>query len=198
MINEILKHYTENCSLSLLIRHADRDNIPQGSFGNDVLLNSQGKLNSLRFGESISELKVNRILTSPIGRCIQTAEYIAKGYRNSIEIIETTALGAPGLHISDEKVAGDFFLNYGFDEVYKQFLQENNIPGITKAGELNKSITNFLNENSDTKGITIFVTHDMLIAFYHYTINKQVYTKENWVKYLTGILLKDGIYEEST
>jgi hypothetical protein len=29
----------------------------------------------------------------------------------SVEIIETTALGAPGLHIADEKIAGEFFYN---------------------------------------------------------------------------------------
>jgi len=141
-------------------------------------------------------MRLNKILTSPIGRCIQTAEFIAKGYGKNIEIIETTALGAPGLHIIDEKLAGEFFLKNGFDEMYKSFIQEIEIPGVPRLSEFNKSFTNHLVENTNQNGLTIFVTHDMLIAFYHYSINKTIYTKENWIKYLSGLLLKNGKYEK--
>lgn len=196
MIQETLKHYSDKNKLSLLIRHGDRDKIPHGSFGNEVLLNKKGKQNALKFGENITELKVNKILTSPVGRCVQTAELIAKGYGRNIEIIETTALGAPGLHIYDEVDAGKFILKYGFDEMYKRFISEAEIPGVPTIAELNQSITNFLNQNTSQNGLTIFVSHDMLIAFYHYSINKTVYTKENWIQYLTGLILKNGKYEK--
>jgi len=196
MIEETLKHYSENDQLSLLIRHGDRDKIPHGSFGNEILLNEKGKQNSIKFGEGIAGMRLNKILTSPIGRCIQTAEFIAKGYGKNIEIIETTALGAPGLHIIDEKLAGEFFLKNGFDEMYKSFIQEIEIPGVPRLSEFNKSFTNHLVENTNQNGLTIFVTHDMLIAFYHYSINKTIYTKENWIKYLSGLLLKNGKYEK--
>lgn len=196
MIQDVLRYYSEDCKISLLVRHGDRDQIPQGSFGNEILLNEKGKHNSLKFGENISHLKVNKILTSPVGRCVQTAEYIAKGYGSNIEIIKTTALGAPGLHICDEKVAGEFYLKYGFTEMYKRFLDEVEIPGIPSITKLNQSISNFLNEQTNQKGVTIFVTHDMLIAFYHYSINKTIYTKKNWINYLTGLLFKNGKHEK--
>ncbi len=196
MIKETIQHYTENTKLSLLIRHGDRDKIPEGSFGNEILLNEKGKQNSFIFGESLAKLNVNKILTSPVGRCVQTAEQIAKGYGKDIEIIETTSLGAPGLHIHDEKIAGEFYLKHGFDEIYQRFLREIKIPGIPTVSEVNESITKFLIENTNQNGLTIFVTHDMLIAFYHYSLNKSRYTKENWIKYLSGLLLKDGKYEK--
>lgn len=178
--------------ISLLVRHADRDDIPQGSFGNEILLNEKGKENAQRFGESLFDRKINRIFTSPIGRCVQTAEYITKGYESSIEIIETTSLCAPGLHISDEKLAGDFLLQHGFDEMYKRFTQGEKIPGIPNINELNHRVTNFINENSTKNGMTIFITHDMLIAFYHFSINKKVYTKDNWINYLTGLTFRNN------
>ncbi|GHT45132.1 hypothetical protein AGMMS49965_21820 [Bacteroidia bacterium] len=99
MVEQIQKHYSESNKLSLLIRHADRNKIPSGSFGNEVMLNETGKANALKFGEALSDLKINKIMTSPIGRCVQTAEFIAKGYGQAIDIIETKALGAPGLRI---------------------------------------------------------------------------------------------------
>lgn len=179
--------------ISLLLRHSDRDDIPQGSFGNEVLLNEKGKQNAQSFGENLSERKINRIFTSPVERCVQTAEFITKGYGSSIEIIETTALGAPGLHITDEKIAGDFFLEYGFDGMYSRFIQGKEIPGIPSVNELNHRITTFLKENSTQNGSTLFITHDMLIVFYHFSISKKVYTKDNWVNYMTGLTFKNGI-----
>ncbi|MCC7222483.1 MAG: histidine phosphatase family protein [Chitinophagales bacterium] len=184
-----------NEKISLLIRHSDRDDIPQGSFGNEILLNEKGRQNAQSFGENLSGSKINRIFTSPVGRCIQTAEFITKGYGSSVEIIETTALGAPGLHITDEKIAGDFFLQHGFDEMYKRFIQGEKIPGIPNIGELNHRITSFIKENSTQNGTTIFITHDMLIAFFRYSIDKTVYSKDNWINYLTGLTFKNGIYE---
>lgn len=182
--------------ISLLLRHADRDDIPQDSFGNEILLNEKGKQNSLNFGKKLAEKKVNRIFTSPIRRCVQTAEFIIQGYGSSLEIIETTALGAPGLHISDEKIAGEFFLQHGFDEMYNRFINGKEIPGVPGIDELNYRITNFIKENSTENGITLFITHDMLIAFYHFSINKKVYTKDNWVNYLTGLTLINGQFYE--
>jgi broad specificity phosphatase PhoE len=185
-----------NEKISLLLRHADRDDIPQGSFGNEILLNEKGKQNAQSLGKNLSESKINRIFTSPVERCVQTAEFLTKGYGKTIEIIETTALGAPGLHITDEKIAGEFYLQYGFDEMYKRFMQGKEIPGIPNINQLNYRITNFITENTTTNGTTIFITHDMLIAFYHFSINNKVYTKDNWINYLTGLTFINGqIYE---
>jgi broad specificity phosphatase PhoE len=185
-----------NEKISLLLRHSNREDIPKGSFGNEILLNEKGIQNAISFGESLVEKKINRIFTSPIERCVQTAEYITKGYGKSLEIIETVALGSPGLHISDEKIAGEFFLEYGFDEMYNRFMQGHEIPGIPSVNELNHRIATFLKENTTQNGRTLFITHDMLIVFYHFSINKKVYTKDNWVNYMTGLTFKNGIIDE--
>ncbi len=196
MIQEIKKAYIENNKLSLLIRHGDRDKILKGTFGDNVLLNDIGINNSIEFGKSLSQMKINRILTSPIGRCVQTAEYIKTGYNRDVEIVETLALGAPGLHISDAKLAGEYYLKFGIDKIYKMFLEGVKIPGVPTDNEFNRLMSDFLITNTYDNGITIFVTHDILIALYHYCISKTIYTKENWVKYLSGIILKDGKYEK--
>ncbi|HRK28594.1 MAG TPA: histidine phosphatase family protein [Chitinophagales bacterium] len=197
MLHQILKHYSEQDKLSLLIRHGDRYPIPPESFGQNVLLNDEGKKNSLNFGKKLATLNINRILTSPVQRCIQTAELISKGYGKDLDIIVTTALGEPGLHISDAVAAGNFYLRHGFNQMYELFLQEAMVPGVPPIKELNKSITDFLTEQTAQNGITIFVTHDMLIAFYHYSLDKTVYNiKTKWINYLTGLMLKNGNYEK--
>lgn len=185
-----------NDKIALLLRHADRDDIPEGSFGNEIVLNDKGKRRAELFGESFAEMKINRIYTSPVERCVQTAEFITKGYGKSIEVIETKALGAPGLHITDEKIAGNFYLEHGFDKMYSMFKLGNEIPGMASINELNFKLTSFIKEHTKENGRTLFITHDMLIAFYHFSINGKVYTKENWVNYLTGLTFTNGIIDE--
>ena len=197
-MKENLIHYSEKNRLSALIRHADRDEIPNGSFGNDILISKKGKENSFNFGKCLSELKVNRIFTSPVQRCVQTAEQIGKGYGKSINIIQTTALGNPGLQIYDDKLAGEYFMQHGGFTMYTHFTQGREIQGVRSTEELRVSMTNFIAENTTQNGLTIFISHDMIIAMYHYCLDKTIYTKDNWVNFLSGITLKNGRYEKST
>jgi broad specificity phosphatase PhoE len=196
MLEHIYKQYSENDNISLLIRHADRDRIPTGEFGNDALLNETGKERALSFGKSLVNLKINEIFTSPVERCVQTAEYIAKGYGKPLEITKAHELGDPGLHISNAKIAGKFFLTEGFDELYYRITYNIEIPGIAITEQFNEKMTAFLTENTKENGITVFVTHDLLIAHYHFSINEKIYPKDDWVKYLGGLILKNGKYEE--
>jgi broad specificity phosphatase PhoE len=188
MIDKI-KQYPANSKLALLLRHADRDRIPTGTFGNEVLLNEKGVANSLHFGSELIDYKINKIYTSPIQRCFQTAEFIADGYRKKIEIIPTKSLGDPGLHILDEKIAGNFFIKHGFDEMYERFISGIEIPGVLRAKEFRIEMSRFIKEHSRENGLTLFITHDMLIAFYHFSIDKTIYTKDNWVNYLSGLII---------
>lgn len=185
-----LNNYNEKSKIALIIRHADRELIPEGEFGNEVLINDKGKKNSINFGNQLQQYKICSIYTSPIERCIQTAEFIAKGYNKKIKIIKTTSLGDPGLHVSNENKAGDFYLTYGFDEMYRRYVNHQQIPGVPTPSELKKSMTQFIKTNTKKEGITIFITHDSVIAFYDFALNGKTYSKENWVNYLSGMIVK--------
>lgn len=187
---EKLKKHNQNSKIALLIRHADRELIPEGEIGNEILINEKGVKNSLQFGHLLQQYKINKIFTSPIQRCVQTSEYISTGYGEKIEIVKTKSLGDPGLHVSDEKKAGDFYLKFGFDEMYRRYINNQKIPGVPTPNELKKSMTDFIQTNTQQKGLTIFVTHDAVIAFYNFAINKMIYTKDNWIDYLSGIILE--------
>lgn len=189
MINK-LKKYDKDAKIALVIRHSDRELIPEGEIGNEILINEKGVKNSVDFGKLLNQYKINKIFTSPIGRCVQTSEFITNGYGKDIEIIKSNALGDPGLHVSDEKKAGDFYLKFGFDEMYKRYKNHQKIPGVPMPKELNKLMTNFIKTNTNQNGITIFVTHDSVIAFYDFALNNKIYTKNNWINYLSGMILE--------
>jgi broad specificity phosphatase PhoE len=185
-----IRHYPSHEKLTVLMRHADREKIPDGEFGNDILINKKGKIHSLELGILLQPFQINDIFSSPIQRCVQTGEYISEGYDKSIIIKENTALGSPGLHITDEVAAGKFYLKHGFDESYKKFMNHEKMPGVASMETYGKLMTEFLMDNTTEKGITLFITHDSLIAFYHYYLNKTIYTRDNWINYLSGLVLK--------
>lgn len=188
MLNEIQRHNADS-KLALIIRHADRDKIPDGSFGNEIMLNQKGTENSFKFGEQLRNHKINCIYTSPVPRCVQTAHFLKEGYGQELPFYTTKALGDPGLHISDATLAGEFFLKHTLDEMYRRFIANEATPGVPDAISFEKEMSSFIKDKTKENGLTIFITHDSLIAFYHYCLNKKIYTKDNWVKYLNGILI---------
>jgi broad specificity phosphatase PhoE len=188
-IIEELNNLPDHSRIAIIIRHADRDRIPPKQYGNDVLLNEVEKQNSLLFGERIKHKQIKKIYSSPIQRCIQTGEYITKGYGQKLEIITTKSLGDPGLHIMDETSAGEFYLEHGFHVMLERFVKGEETPGVPTPAAFKKGMDEFISKNTAKKGITVFITHDSLIAFYDFCLTGKIYTQENWVNYLSGIII---------
>ena len=193
-LEELLPPYSKEDKISLLIRHSNRGDIPHGSDGREVLLTEQGKINASLLGKKLLNCRLNKIVTTPVERCIQTAEYIAKGYGQNIDIEPSNKFG--GLHIIDWEIANKFLSKKnGYEDWYNGILNNISVPGIHSAVQYKELMTNFITEHTQEKGLTVFVSHDFLIAFYHYALNKKIYTMfSDWVDYLSGIILKDGEY----
>ena len=183
-----IKNIDPRIRTALIIRHGDRELIPVGEIGNEIPINETGKKNAINFGRSIQNIPINHIFSSPIPRCVQTANCIVQGNNNGISITETKSLGDPGLHIDDEIVAGKFYLEHGFDEMYRKFCTNEYIPGVPSPMEFKNRMDLFIEKNTKNEGITIFITHDSIIAFYDYCLTGKIHTKENWIPYLTGII----------
>ena len=188
-IIEQLNDFAHHKKIALVIRHADREQIPSGEYGNEILLNDKGIENSVTFGRLLKVKKVAKIFCSPIQRCVQTGQFIANGYEKDFEIIETRALGAPGFHITDEVIAGQYYLENGFFKILDEFRNGITTPGMRESGEFYAMMSDFIKENSAEEGITIFITHDAVISLLHYCYDNKIYTEENWVEYLNGFII---------
>ena len=89
----------------ILVRHAERPEILSG-VGNDVHLTEHGIASSFEFGQSLKKRKVVSIKTSPVLRCVQTAEQIAMAVSFSKHEIQfCRQLGDPGIFIADADLA---------------------------------------------------------------------------------------------
>ncbi len=175
----------------IIVRHAERPDIPAGEVGNDVLLNAQGLQASFAFGQSLNQ-NIISIRTSPISRCVQTATEIAKAVGYGISNIETcTDLGSPGYFISDGSLAWRHWQEKGSQRV-NQFLLDGS-ECWDGFNDLEKSAAQFKNKvekalRSSQNGTHLWVTHDTILAAFAARVLDEPITIDQWPEYLGSLI----------
>lgn len=175
----------------LFIRHGDRNKIPDGEFGNDVELNEKGLSRSKELGISLANHRINKIFTSPIIRCVQTAQAISEGIGRDVPIEQSTLLGHPGAFVYDGHAAGQTYLQLGFRRFYQSLLNGIPLAGNLPIHEGAEILTNFFIHTSFNPGLNIHVSHDMIVALYAHAMFRKTYEPDiNWIKYLDGVIFQ--------
>ncbi len=153
--------FEQGCQV-LVIRHAHRPEIPPGRFGHELSLTEEGEKASLALGEKLSRTVWGEVHSSPLIRCRQTAGFFLRGAKQKIPIIHSKMLGDPGPFISDLEKAGPIFLKKTPQEIVRQLISLQSVPGMRTLEEGGKLFADYL------KTIKTFpclmVTHDSIIS----------------------------------
>ena len=88
----------------LLLRHSVRDEIPPGETGNEVPITDVGKDIALKLGQKLGA-RLKSLHSSPLPRCVQTAEALRLGSGVDARIAESRLLGDPGVYVLDGHLA---------------------------------------------------------------------------------------------
>ncbi len=183
---------SEDHPWSLLIRHATRPPIPAGSFGNDLLITDEGRRHAMELG-GLLQGRLGRLVTSPVLRCVETAQAIRRGAHASARLTTDITLGDPGVWIADGHAVGDAFLKDGPRGVVARQLAGDAAPGMTP---LDLGVTRFLKTLLSTQGgpgqIDVFVSHDAVIAPLLGALLESNNIAEIWPEYLEGTLLNQS------
>lgn len=186
-----LRDLNDDLPAIMFIRHGDRNKIPDGEFGNDVELNETGWSSSQALGTLLKNHQVNKIYTSPIIRCVQTAKSISSGIGKDIPIEYSAFLGHPGAFVYDGHAAGQTYLRLGFRRFYHDLLNGVPLDGNLPVTEGSEILTNFFKSTSAAPGLNIHVSHDMIVALYAFgTFRKTFMPDVNWVRYLEGVIFQ--------
>lgn len=171
----------------LLVRHGERPEIPQNSVGNEVMLTEKGKSDARRFAQNISG-PVIAIQSSPIARCMQTAEIIADvvGLQKECVIVNRD-LGDPGFIINDGVQAWTHWQQKGHQRVNEYLISgDGRWSGFE---DLNSAVIMFDNKIREHlamfgEGVHVWVTHDTILATYASRIMPRRLHISQWPKYL--------------
>jgi len=190
-IVEQLAMVPEGADASLVVRHAERENIPAGTFGHEVNLTAGGTLAAEQLGAALSENRALTVVSSPVPRCVQTAQAMLRGAGTSAEVLTDRSLGDPGAFIVDAETAGPLFLELPIPEIARRQLQDAMpLLGMRPTPEgveiLQELATSPLGDNGR---LHVFVTHDIILSVFVASIIDSSLEETGWPGFLERLLL---------
>ena len=177
---------------ALMLRHAEREAIPPGTFGVDVPLTARGVASAERLGAMLSDLGVQvGVTTSPVPRCVSTAQAILRGGGWPAEVAVDWRLGAPGPFVVDEAVSGALFLEIDILEIVQRQLTQVEPPaGMRATAEGIDLLLGLAASDLGRRGhLNIYVTHDAILAVLVAYLYRLSIDEVGWPGYLDGLLL---------
>lgn len=171
----------------IIIRHAERPAITDGTVGDELSLTEKGKADTLVYAENFDS-EVISIRTSPIARCVQTAQIMANQWGYPLDEIQTcNKLGDPGFFISDSELAWQNWLEKGAEAVNQYLLSGNEKwPGFLDFDMAIKEMRSWIRNTliSSRPGSHIWVTHDTILATLASRLSPNPLSLEQWPGFL--------------
>ena len=191
-ITEQLSGIPAQADVSLILRHAEREDILQGTFGVDVPLTACGVASAERLGAMLSVARPQvRATASPVPRCASTAKAILRGGDRPEEVALDWRLGEPGPFVVDEEISGALFLRVGILEIVRHQLTHVEPPsGMRATSEGVDILLGLAADDLRSCGrLNIYVTHDAILAVLVAHMYRLPVDDISWPGYLDGLLL---------
>jgi len=182
-----IEEVPSSAAVAVLLRHSVRGHLPHGDAGWAVPITSEG----LRIAQQLGAMlggRLQTLHTSPLPRCIQTAEALRVGAAVEIPVVPDRLLGDPGVYVVDGKVALSNWQSLGHEGVMEHLVSHDcPLPGMAAPGSAARFLVqHMLAAAGDRPGIHVFVTHDSLVTATAARILGQPLGTEAWPWYLEG------------
>lgn len=175
--------------VALLLRHSVRDEIPPGEAGNEVPITDAGKDIALKLGQKLGE-RLKSLHSSPLPRCVQTAEALRLGSGIDARIAKSRLLGDPGVYVLDDRLAWRNWETLGHEGVMQHLVAKKEaLPGMAQPDEAARFLVQSMLSLADgAPGIHVFVTHDILMTATVARLQGVSHEPADWPKFLEGAL----------
>ena len=177
---------------SLVLRHAEREDIPAGTFGVDAPLTARGIESAESLGATLASVRSEiGVATSPVPRCVSTAKAILRGGGRPEELVLNRRLGDPGPYVIDEEAAGALFLEIGILEIVRRQLCDAEPPaGMRPTAEGVDLLLELTSSRLRHGGrLNVYVTHDSILAVLVAHLYGLRVDDIRWPGYLDGLLM---------
>lgn len=175
--------------VALLLRHSVRDEITPGETGNKLPITDAGKDIAFKLGQKLG-VRLKSLYSSPLLRCVQTAEALRLGSGVDAHISESRLLGDPGVYVLDGYLAWNNWETLGHEEVMRHLVAEKKaLPGMAQPDEAARFLVQSMLSLADgAPGIHVFVTHDVLVTATVARLQVVRHEPADWPLFLEGAL----------
>jgi len=183
-------HDLEWDSCIIFIRHSERRSlfIHEAERQSELMLTKNGVDSSIEIGRKISDVKHRSMsaISSPMGRCKQTAESILEGMDMATPVEVEDALGGTAFICSIGEKSWDAQIPHSI--LAAKHICGEQIPGWYDAAQGVKNVTDLLIPRLDDYDLTLCVTHDAFV-FRFLGILSGRYYEDRWIDFCDGGLL---------
>lgn len=192
-----LKNISEDQSVAMLIRHSVRLDLPPGDAAYSLPITDKGSEIAEELGRHLGP-RLRRLYTSPLVRCVQTAEAMASGSELDRHIHHDRMLGDPGAFVLDGKRAWSNWQQRGHEGVMSHLVSADKpLPGMADPDSAARFLVHHMLAACDgVPGIHAFVTHDSLITAAAARLLGEPLGTDDWPWYLEAAFFwkKDGVF----
>lgn len=171
----------------LLLRHSVRDALPLGDAAYTLPITRIGWKLGKEFGALLAH-RLRTLRTSPLIRCVQTAEALREGAGTDLPIIKDQLLGDPGVYVLDGQLAWSNWETLGHEGVMAQLVSASDpLPGMARPDEAARLLVQQMFEIAGKEpGIHVFITHDSLVTATAAQFLEMPLGPTEWPQYLEG------------
>lgn len=190
---DILDRAPTDRPVVVLLRHSVRDDLPPGDAAYVLPITETGRRLALELGKLLGD-RLRTLQSSPLTRCVQTAEALAEGAGVELSVEPNRLLGDPGAFVLDGRRAAANWEQLGHEEVMRHLVCEGDpLPGMARPDEAARFLVqSMLAVAAGRPGVHVFVTHDSLVtATAAHLLGRQL-GREDWPWYLEGAFFWAG------
>ncbi len=175
--------------VALLVRHSVRDHLAMGDAGYLQPITDVGVTLARDLGAILGD-RLRSLHTSPLTRCIQTAEALRVGASLEIPIVIDRLLGDPGVFVLDGKLAWSHWEQRGHKGVVAYLVSgQELLSGMADPDAAARFLVqHMLAAAGKEPGIHVFVTHDALVTAAAARLLGEQLTPMDWPWFLEGAL----------
>lgn len=178
----------------VLMRHSVRPPIPPGETGNELLLTEEGERLAAQLGETVGR-RLASLRTSPVKRCVQTAEALARGAGVHLDVAADRLLGEPGAYVANPELAWEqVWRRMAYEEIINAVVDGRpDLPGFARPRRAAGRLLEHMLEHATTPGVHVFVTHDSVVLPTAAHLLGRSLRKPDWPWYLdTVVIWREG------
>lgn len=189
---------TDRAAVVVLLRHSVRDHLPPGDAGYVLPITDAGRQLALELG-GLLRGRLRTLQTSPLVRCVQTAQALAEGAGADITVVPDRLLGDPGVFVLDGQRAWANWEQLGHEGVMRHLVHETTaLSGMARPDEAARFLVQAMfAAAANQPGVHVFVTHDLLVTATAARILGKPLGRDDWPWYLEGAFFwsaADGVH----
>lgn len=174
----------------MLLRHAEREALDDGEIGESCPLTPEGLRDARELGSRIAGWRIDRLYSSPVSRCVDTAKAIAGGAGiGGVEIAVRKELGDPRIYIKDMGLAEQAFKKYGNAGVVEQYVRNGGLEGFVTSAGRRLFMSGIYADIERAGSHNVYVSHDMLLIPMITHMTGERFGAGHWLDCLDGFIV---------